>query len=230
MSRGAVIVFARAPRPGEVKTRMLPALSPRQAAEFYAALLADALAATGGWARELALAPVVSVHPPEARAEVARLAPAGFRAVAQRGADLAERMDWAAREAAAAGAAPVMLRGSDSPALDVAIARAALAALEQVDVALCPDRDGGYSLVALRRPASGLFSHPMSTHTVLQDTLARAAERGLSARVLPASFDLDVIEDLRWLAEARPALDAELCPRTLAYLDAGDLWRLAGPA
>ena len=225
--RGAIVVFAKAPLPGQVKTRMTPPLSPEQAAELYAALLADVLAATAGIADELDLEPVVAVHPRSACRAIAGRAPPQFRVVAQRGADLSQRMGWAVREAAAAGARRVLLRGSDSPVLDAKNVGAALAALERADLVLCPDRDGGYNLVGLRRPAPGLFAHAMSTHSVLSDTLANARALGLRASLQDASFDLDAIEDLRWLAAARDGDVTHLCSRTLAYLDEHDLWRHA---
>ena len=88
--------------------------------------------------------------PPEACGRLARRAPPGFRVRAQRGADLGARMERAAAEVAAAGGAPLLLRGSDSPALGAQELRAALAALAEADLALSPDPDGGYNLVALR--------------------------------------------------------------------------------
>ena len=96
--------------------------------------------------------------------------------------------------------------------------------MDQADLVIRPDRDGGYSLVALRRPAPGLFAHPMGTSSVLRDTLACAGSLGLRVHLLDAGFDLDRIEDLRWLAEARARERALPCPRTLAYLDERDLW------
>jgi len=226
---GVVLVFAKAPRPGRVKTRMVPPLTPSQAAELYAKLLADVLSTTAEFARELGLRPVVAVDPAEACHEVAQSAPSEFCAVAQRGADLSQRMTWAVREAAATGAGRVLLRGSDSPVLGGDVLRDALEALEASDLAICPDRDGGYSLVGLRRPVPGLFEHPMSTSSVLEQTLEGAARLGLSARVLAPSFDLDRIEDLRWLAQARADGSGHLCGNTLAYLDENDLWRYAPP-
>jgi rSAM/selenodomain-associated transferase 1 len=227
MSGGAIAVFAKAPQPGRVKTRMTPPLSPQQAAALYAALLRDVLEATARIAAELGLAPVLVVDPREQCRALARDAPRAYRVVSQRGADLAQRMDWAARELAAAGSAPILLRGSDSPILDGARVREALEALEDADLALCPDRDGGYSLIGLRRPAPGLFAHPMSTRSVLEDTLANARAAGLRCCTLGPSFDLDCIEDLGELARARELGVTALCERTLAYLDAERLWRFA---
>ncbi len=223
-----VVVMAKAPRPGLVKTRLAPPLSLEQAARLYARLLADVLDTTAAFARELSLAPVVAVHPSDACAEIARSAPPDFRVVPQRGRDLAARMAWAVREEAAGGAPAVLLRGSDSPVLDGRTVGEALDELDRADLVLCPDRDGGYNLVGLRRPVPGLFDHPMSTREVLEDTLANARRLGLRARVRPPSFDLDTIGDLRWLAAVPRERVTALCPRTLEYLDEHELWRHLG--
>ncbi len=221
-----IVVFAKAPRPGLVKTRMTPPLSPAEAAELYACLLDDVLEATAQIARALGLEVVLTVHPSEACAELARRAPTPFRVVAQTGIDLSQRMEWAVAEAAAAGLGPILLRGSDSPALGQAVVEGALGALGECDVVISPDRDGGYNLIGLRRPAPGLFDHPMSTASALADTLARARRQALRTRLLPPGFDLDTVEDLRWLAEAK-AHGCTTCPRTLAFLDERALWRHA---
>jgi rSAM/selenodomain-associated transferase 1 len=221
---GAIVVFAKVPEVGRVKTRLVPPFSFEQAADFYAAMLTDVLVATAEFSRELGLSPVVAVHPWERRAVVARIAPPDFRVVPQRGGNLAARMTWAAREAAAAGAKRILLRGSDSPTLDGGVVAGALDALRELDLVLRPDRDGGYSFVGMRRPATGLFSHPMSTRSVLEDTLANAERLGLHACVAEASFDIDTAPDLDYLADARRAGITALCPRTLAYLDDNALW------
>jgi len=220
-----LIVFAKAPRAGEVKTRLCPPFTPQQAADLYARLLSDVLAVSSEIARELELAAFVAVHPAQACSEIARVAPARFQVTAQRGADLGARMDWAQREAAAAGARASVLRGSDSPLIDVELVRSALAALDEVDLALRPDRDGGYGLVAARRPAPGLFDHPMSTPSVLADTLRNAERLRLRTRLLEPGFDVDTLADLRRLEALRSPRVAQLCPATLAYLDEHALWR-----
>ncbi len=221
---GWLVVFAKAPRPGAVKTRMTPQFDPECAAALYAALLDDVLEASAAAAARLDLAPVLAVHPPDAVGELARRAPAGFRAIAQHGQGLARRMARVLAQAGAAGAWPVLMRGSDSPALDLETLEAARAALAQDDLVLCPDRDGGYNLVGLARPAPGLFSHAMSTPRVLDDTLANAERLGLRSRVLPPGFDLDTFEDLEHLARARRREPAPPCPRPLAFLDERGLW------
>jgi rSAM/selenodomain-associated transferase 1 len=225
--RGALVVLAKAPRPGEVKTRMCPPLTPEQAAELHARLLADVLAASAEIAREHRLAALLALHPGEACAEMARLVPTPFCVIPQRGADLGRRMDWAVREACAGGAARVLLRGSDSPLIDAEVVGEALAALDTADLVLRPDRDGGYGLVGLARPAPGLFDHEMSTPRALMDTLANAARLGLRARELAPGFDIDTPADLRRLEALRSPRLTRLCPATLAYLDQHELWRRA---
>jgi hypothetical protein len=221
---GALLVFAKEPRPGEVKTRLSPPLAPEEAAAFYACMLDDVLDASAAAAAELGLAPHLYLAPPAACERFAQRAPPGFRVRPQVGADLGARMEHAAAEVAAAGGAPLLLRGSDSPTLGAGELRAALAALEEADVALSPDPDGGYNLVALRRAVPGLFSHPMSTPRALEDTLARARALGLRSRLLAPGFDVDSFDDLVHLARARREGRALACPRTLAWLDARGAW------
>jgi glycosyltransferase A (GT-A) superfamily protein (DUF2064 family) len=133
-------------------------------------------------------------------------------------------MESAVAEAGAAGATPILLRGSDNPALAPDAIHAALDALAEHDVVLCPDRDGGYGLVALRRPAPGLFSHPMSTRSVLADTRARADDLGLRSTLGSPGFDIDRVGDLALLAALRDQPAAAHCARTFAYLDTNRLW------
>ena len=222
--RGVVVVFAKAPEPGRVKTRMVPVLSPDQAAEFYSNLLDDVLAATADFAARLGIDPVLTVDPASACGELARRAPRVFRVVPQCGPGLGARMSWACHEAAAGGAAPILLRGSDSPALGLEVVRAALEALVDCDVVISPDRDGGYSLIGLRKPSPELFDHPMSTGRVLEDTLSNARALGLRAVLLKPSFDLDTPGDLELLAQVRAEGGDLHCPRTLAFLDDEGLW------
>jgi hypothetical protein len=227
--RASVVVLAKAPLAGAVKTRMCPPLHPAEAAELAASMLADVLEATAAMAARLGLRPVLAVHPPEWCAALARDVPTSFCVVSQRGPDLAARMAWAVREAAASGAPRVLLRGSDSPTLDLEALAAALEALEAADVVLRPDLDGGYNLVGLRRAEPRLFCHPMSTSRVLEDTCARARELSLSVALLAPGFDVDTARDLALLARER-ARAAPLCARTLAFLDRNGLWRHAGMA
>jgi len=220
---GALVVFAKRPAPGQVKTRLCPPFSLEQAASFYAAMLDDVLCVSQQAAAQLGLQAVLAVHPPEACAELAVRAPR-LRVLDQRGASLSERLEDAVARLAAEGCTPLLVRGSDSPLLDTRLIGEALARLRTSDLVLCPDPDGGYSLIGLGKPAPGLLRHPMSTASVLQDTLAGAKARGLRTALLPARFDIDVVEDLHRLRRARQEGRASSCPSTLAWLDAHELW------
>jgi hypothetical protein len=221
---GALVVFAKAPRAGFVKTRLTPPFTPDEACALYAAMLADVLDTCAGAAPRLGLELVLAVDPPDGCAALARQAPRAYRVIAQRGPDLASRLAWAMDEMAAGGIAPVLIRGSDSPALSPEVLRAALLALREHDLVVSPDRDGGYNLIGLARPARGLWAHAMSTPSVLADTLANARSLGLRAHVLAPGFDIDTAEDLRWLAVWRREGGEALCPRTLTLLDEWNGW------
>lgn len=219
MSRGWLIVFAKAPRPGLVKTRLNPPLTLDQCAEFYTEILSDVLAATARYASEIGLEPVVAYHPPSGIDELIHLAPSGFRFQLQHGEDLGERMANAAAEASAAGASRIMIRGSDSPALPFACFEEAMAQLDGGgDVVLTPDQGGGYALIALRHAETRLFDPPMSTTSVCDQTLEIAANLGLSASLTRAGFDLDTVGDLQLLTELSEEEVADLCPRSVQYL------------
>ena len=226
--RDALIVFARRPEAGRVKTRLSPPLSPEQAAGLYAAMLDDVLEVSAEAARIHDLEMWLAVTPAGAVAEMSRRCPAGFQVFPQQGRDLSERMSRALEAAVARGAPRILLRGSDSPSLEATRIGEALRGLVDHDVVASPDRDGGYALIGLRGAAPGIFDHPMGTERVLRDTLDAARRLGLSSDLLAGGFDIDRIEDLRWLAAARSAGRATGCPRTLDFLDANALWELAG--
>ncbi len=209
-----LLVFSKPAIPGRVKTRLLPALSARRAAELHGAFLADLcarLAAVPGLVTRLAWA--VNDGEP--------LPPSSLPAVRQRGADLGERL-FAALAEAAAEHELVAAVGSDHPELAVSCVEEAFAALAAgADVALGPAIDGGYYLVALRRRALSprLFAGvPWSTDRVLAVTLARCGELGLDVSLLPPAADVDTPEDLARLARALRDPATPPCPRTAALL------------
>ncbi len=224
-SRGALIVLAKAPRPGLVKTRMCPPLTPEQAADFYACMLEDVLAASLVHARALGLEPWLAVHPTDALGEMADRAPGSFRVFRQRGEDLAVRMDWVTREACASGCERVILRGSDNPTLDLEQVRETLGLLDRHDVVLTPDRDGGYGMIGLRQPDPGLFEHEMSSNRLLDETVNAARARGLDVALGATGFDLDSIEDFALLDDWRQVRDeTHMCARTVAWIEEHALW------
>ena len=207
--RGWLVIFAKTPAPGQVKTRLSPPFSPVEAAELYRCLLLDALDESSLAATELECDAVIAVDPAGAAMEIVSHAPPGFRAIPQGEGELGARMSRVAAQAAAAGAPFALLRGSDSPCLDRASLRAAAVALHAADLVVRPDPDGGYNLVGLGAraleigPRGGLFDHPMSTPVVLRDTLLRAERLDLRVELMVHGFDIDRFDDLRRLAAAR---------------------------
>ncbi|MCH7869679.1 MAG: TIGR04282 family arsenosugar biosynthesis glycosyltransferase [Myxococcales bacterium] len=222
-----LVVFAKDPQPGCVKTRMTPALSPELAAAFYGEMLADVLAESARACAALGLDGVLAVTPADSIKTLAEFAPENFRIVAQSGSDLGARLAHEVSSALAMGASRVVLRGSDSPALGSGDIAQLIRALDTADLAVSPDLDGGYSAIGLRGPAREIFDHPMSTENVLRDTLERAEGSGLATCTTDGCFDLDTVEDLRHLARVRDSLPAERCPRTLAFADEHGLWKIA---
>lgn len=219
MSRGWLIVFAKAPRAGLVKTRMSPPLSLEVCAQLYDEMLVDVLNASGRFSAQLDLMPVLAYYPADAHGELAHRAPPGFRLQVQYGAGLGERMDHAVAEAAAAGVDRILVRGSDSPALSFACLEAAMNRLDAGDdLVLTPDQGGGYALIGLRAPAPSLFDIPMSRDSVLDQTLERAARLGMSCSTTPATFDLDTVGDTQLLQDLSDEEKADLCPRTVQFL------------
>lgn len=216
----AVIVMAKEPRPGLVKTRLVPALSPGQAAALYRAFLLDVLDTTGGVPRADLFG---FVHPESAIDWFRAQAGPRWQIVPQVGSLLSERMIAAFEELFRRGYGAVVMRNSDSPTLPLPALTAALDALEAGrDVALGPDLGGGYYLVGLRRPRPELFRGvAMSTSSVIDETRRRVREQGLALHEAPRWLDVDTPEDLARLREqldpARP-VERALCERTEAFL------------
>jgi rSAM/selenodomain-associated transferase 1 len=205
-------LFAKRPAAGRVKTRLVPPLTPAQAAALYRHMLLDVAQLHAGWLDgDLA----VWYSPADARAWFARHLPPRYRLEPQSGAGLAERLRRAVRAHSAQGYARIVLRGTDSPTLPPERVGAAFDALERVDLVLCPDLDGGYNLIGLRAPCDALFELQMSTPRVLEQTCAQARRAGLRSELLPAHGDVDTALDLlRLAADPRP----ELAPRTLRWI------------
>jgi rSAM/selenodomain-associated transferase 1 len=191
-------VFAKQPVTGQVKTRFSPSLQPAQARNLYRAALEETIArfAAGPAALVLGYA--------GRRAWFAREFP-GVPLFAQGGGDLSARLARATAVWFAAGAGPVAVAGADSPDLPLSLIEAAFAALSSADVAAVACRDGGYALLALRRPAPDLFAGiPWSTAEVLAATHRRCADLGLRFAVVGTWDDLDDLAALHRLMVRSP--------------------------
>jgi hypothetical protein len=198
----ATVVFARAPVPGEAKTRLIPALGAAGAAALHERLVDRALAT----AAAAALGPVeLCCTPDEAHPALAALARRhGARLGAQGPGDLGERMNAAFRRVLA-GAPRAILIGCDCPALAPRHLREAAAALAGGhDAVLAPAEDGGYVLIGLARVPAGLFAGiAWGGPDVLEQTRARLAGLGWRWLELETLWDVDRPEDLARLAGDR---------------------------
>ena len=195
-----VAVFAKAPVPGGVKTRLAGALGEAGAAELHARLARHALGtafAAGVGAVELWCAPdTTHAFFQDCAREL------GVALHAQSGRDLGERMHRAAEHAAAHGEA-LLIVGSDCPVLPAEMLREAARALRTHDAVFAPAEDCGYVMVGLARPQPRLFQDiAWGTETVMRETRARLAECGLQARELATLWDVDRPADLARLESA----------------------------
>ncbi len=200
-----LIIFAKEPRPGQVKTRLCPPLSLKAAARLYRSFLEDTLEEMGRL-KELELA--LAYSPEAAAAFFRRLAPPGVRLFPQAGRDLGARMHQALKWGLSSGFKVVVLRGADTPDLPGEVILEGRAVLEEAraQVVLGPSRDGGYYLVGLTSPQPELFRGlSWSTPAVLAETLCRARARSLSVHLLPLWRDIDTSNDLQsFLARPHP--------------------------
>ena len=195
MNPRAIIVFAKAPLPGQVKTRLSTALSPARAAALHARLTVNTLRL----ADRLRPAHVYLYGHPDVGhpffPALARRFSLTLRP--QRGGDLGERMLRALSEVLCRHHHALLI-GCDCPSLTPDTLRQAFAALEKGrDVVLAPAEDGGYVLIGVNRPLSPLFRNiPWGGPTVHQETLSRIRSHHLRHTLLPMQWDLDRPEDL----------------------------------
>ncbi len=180
-----VLVLAKRPRPGAVKTRLCPPCTPEQAAGLAAAALADTLAAVADVPGRVRRVAVLDGRP-------GPWLPPGWEVLQQRGGGLDERLGAAFADAFAGCPAPALLVGMDTPQLDGSLLAAATRRLREVDAVLGPATDGGFWALGLHRPAPGLLlGVPMSTDRTGALVRERADAAGLEVAMLPTLTDVD---------------------------------------
>ncbi|MEQ8458595.1 MAG: TIGR04282 family arsenosugar biosynthesis glycosyltransferase [Sandaracinaceae bacterium] len=203
--RVEVAVFARAPRPGATKTRLIPALGAAGAAALYGAFLEDTLAKLEGldariWAASADDVEALSAH--------------GLPVSLQPDADLGARMEAAMRVARGTHDAGLVI-GTDAPTLPATRLREAIDALTRHDVVIGPSADGGYYLIGAREPLR-FAEVRWSTPHALADTLASIGERRV--RLLRPHYDVDTPEDLA-LLRTHLRLKPRAAPATARHFD-----------
>lgn len=202
-----IVIFAKAPVPGQAKTRLIPALGEAGAARLAAAMLAQTVAAAS--AAGLG-APELCVTPDHADPCWAVHLPAGIPLSDQGPGDLGERLAAAAGRVLDRGAR-VLLIGTDCPSLDATRLRAAAALLDRHDAVLYPACDGGYVLLGLARTAPSLFGNiAWSTASVAATTIARIEALGWSLFVGEPMHDIDEPADLAAIGRPATALSAAI--------------------
>ena len=200
---GCIIVFAQAPVPGEVKTRMIPALGAENAALLHTALVERALetAVRSDANVELCCAPESSHNFFASCAEDFDVA-----LTEQGEGDLGERM-LRALKAAIANYQHALIIGADCPAFTAKHLRGALQTLATVDVVLTPAEDGGYVLIGARRIDGNMFAGvDWGSHQVLTQQRRNLEACGLVWRELETLWDVDRPADLERLRQLQPTL------------------------
>ena len=228
----ALVIFAKAPIPGEVNTRLCPPLTPDEAATLHGSFVLDMLERTKlavaklqlPFHRYLACAPsseLVFFKIMEERQ--------GVHLLDQVGEDLGQRMHRTFVDVFAKGYKQVIIVGTDVPTLPLSVYQEAFAMLSRSDVVLGPALDGGYYLIGLTKPAEQLFTGvPWSTDQVLAITQQQAKALGLSVELTTAWRDVDTITDLQSLiTECREDNKQPKQNRTFSMRTAGTLQLLA---
>jgi rSAM/selenodomain-associated transferase 1 len=197
MSDTRIIIFAKAPQPGLVKTRLIPALGAERAAGLARRMLETTLRNAVG-ARvgpvELRVAPAIS-DPTWRGIPI----PGGVEISAQGEGDLGARLARATQSGLELDATVVLI-GCDCPELDSIALQQAAQTLRQVDAVMHPTADGGYALLGLRRFHPRLFSDiPWSTSTVAHRTIQQLDSLQWSLHVAAVLNDIDEPADLRHL-------------------------------
>jgi len=192
----ALIIFVKAPIPGEVKTRLCPPLDEEEAASLHGSLVLDAIERTKGLQGvALYVAGTPDLAHPFFKVMEGRY---GARLLLQRGPDLGTRMQQAMQDAFDQGTKDVLLTGTDLPTLPRTHLVEALKLIKNHDVVLGPTADGGYYLIGLRKMAPALFDGiAWSTASVFAETKKKIETAGLSLGLLPECRDLDTLEDLK---------------------------------
>lgn len=208
-----LLLLAREPKPGRVKTRLASAVGDEAACDLYRAFLLDLaqLVRASPWRVEWWVDGDLDA--------VRALVGAGDEFRAQPEGDLGERLAGAFADAFRRGASPAAAAGTDCPLLTRSHLAGLFEAVEAgADAAILPAEDGGYAALALARPEPRAFvGIPWSTEGVLPGTLRALGRANCRTTLLDAVFDVDREEDLRRL-ETLLSAAPELAPHTAAAL------------
>jgi rSAM/selenodomain-associated transferase 1 len=234
----ALAVMTKAPQPGRVKTRLVPPLTPEEAAELNKCFLRDTTTAISTACSRRPAGDVQFEHAGASHSEAARSAcgiavytpvgaestyndilPTAFSLLPQRGDKFGERLYSAVEDLFKCGFESVCLIDSDSPTVPAENLAEAVKLLSTTEdrVVLGPSDDGGYYLIGVRKPHRHLFEQiDWSTERVLNQTMRRATEIGIEVKLLPNGYDVDDDASLRRLCNEllTDTTSADIAPYT----------------
>lgn len=210
----ALVIMAKAPRPGLVKTRLAQSLPLPAVIELYRCLLDDTVAL----AKSLDGVDVSIMCPVSDVGDLSRATNDGIRIVAQTGEGLAAGLTSVFAHFTEEGWRRVIAFNSDSPHLPASVLESAFETLATCDVVVGPTHDGGYYLVGAKATHPGLFTDDgLGTTNAFDALLAQARARGLSVRLTDPFYDIDMAGDLKQL-EAELRLAPHRAPRSAEWL------------
>src|SRR6266566_4589646 len=216
-----LVIMAKAPRMGAVKTRLAERFPLEAVTGLYRCLLNDTIAL----AQTLHHVKIAMMCPASDVEDLSRVVAKTVPIVPQTGQGLAAGLASVFQHFAIAGHHEVIAFNSDSPHLPASALEAAFGVLETCDLVVGPTHDGGYYLVGARASHPGLFSNDgMGTANALEALLTRARELGLSVQLIDPFYDIDVASDLSQLADELRRSPAR-APRTAKWLSE---WASAG--
>jgi len=195
-NKNALIIFARDPIVGQVKTRLNPFLDLQTTCELYTCFLSDSLDTISAVE---SVDCFVGIYPSSVSGYFERLDTSlSISTFVQEGKDLGERMKSTFSARFAEGYEQVVIIGADSPSLPLAYIRQALGSKQ--DVVLGPSVDGGYYLIGMRGKLINLFDGiTWGGDTVLEETRCKLESNGVSLELLPVWYDVDRSDDLIFL-------------------------------
>jgi len=220
----ALTIMTKAPQAGQVKTRLVPPLTPDEAAELNKCFLRDTAAAISNVITTNNKACGIAAYTPLGlEATYADILPADFNLLPQRGVSFGERLYFAGEDLLRCGFDSVCLIDSDSPTLPARNFSEAIRILKmQGDrIVLGPCDDGGYYLIGLKKPHRALFEQiDWSTERVFEQTRARAREIGLEVELLAHGYDVDDAASLRRLCNEvmRDNVRTDIAPHTRRFV------------
>ena len=209
----SIVMFTKAPEPGKVKTRLTPQISDIAAAAFHEAFVLDTL---DGLSSIKSVDKYIACHPDKDHIFFKGIEETfPVAAFTQVGDTLGERMENALFYLRGMGYKEILIIGSDSPTLDFKIVDDAFDRLKKKELVIGPSLDGGYYLIGISAEIPDLFGDiEWGSDSVFEETIKKVKGSGLNCSVLPFWYDIDTINELRFMQIHLDAMNDGSCVRT----------------